>query len=209
MRHAHLDDPPEGPRRARDASARGGAAQPRTGDHPAGRGERGRDEPGDDGGGRHRHRGVRHLSRALPAAGPGAGDGHRGRQRRRAPARPDPPAGRPPPAVSWCSCRPTRRTCPRSRRPSARSRPWSRRPPRAPGQPWTPRPPPHWTQSPQPTSPAGSLTPATAPDKLHENRCETFRTALIERIGAWETPPPLGETFHYYRCWLQTLEQVL
>ena len=31
----------------------------------------------------------------------------------------------------------------RSRRPSARSRRWSRRPPRAPGRPWTPRSPPH------------------------------------------------------------------
>lgn len=38
---------------------------------------------------------------------------------------------------------------------------------------------------------------------------ETFRTALIDRIGAWEAAPPVGETFHYYRCWLQALEQVL
>jgi nitrile hydratase accessory protein len=38
---------------------------------------------------------------------------------------------------------------------------------------------------------------------------ETFRTALIERIGAWEAAPPVGEGFHYYRCWLQALEQVL
>ncbi len=37
---------------------------------------------------------------------------------------------------------------------------------------------------------------------------ETFRTALIERIGAWEAAP-VGEGFHYYRCWLQALEQVL
>jgi nitrile hydratase accessory protein len=38
---------------------------------------------------------------------------------------------------------------------------------------------------------------------------ETFRSALIERIGAWEAAPPVGEGFHYYRCWLQALEQVL
>ena len=38
---------------------------------------------------------------------------------------------------------------------------------------------------------------------------ETFRTALIDRIGAWKAAPPVGETFHYYRCWLQALEQVL
>jgi hypothetical protein len=38
---------------------------------------------------------------------------------------------------------PTRRTCPRSRRRSARSRRWSRPPPGAPGRPWTPRSPPH------------------------------------------------------------------
>jgi nitrile hydratase accessory protein len=38
---------------------------------------------------------------------------------------------------------------------------------------------------------------------------ETFRTALIERISAWEAAPPAGERFSYYRCWLQALEQVL
>ena len=38
---------------------------------------------------------------------------------------------------------------------------------------------------------------------------ETFRTALIERIAAWEADPPPGECFSYYRCWLQALEQVL
>lgn len=38
---------------------------------------------------------------------------------------------------------------------------------------------------------------------------DTFRTALIERIGAWEAAPPAGERFGYYRCWLQALEQVL
>jgi nitrile hydratase accessory protein len=38
---------------------------------------------------------------------------------------------------------------------------------------------------------------------------ETFRTALIERIAAWEAAPPPGECFSYYRCWLQALEQVL
>src|SRR4051794_13911232 len=72
-------------RAARYPGARGGAAQPRAGDHPARRGEPGRDEPGDDGGGRHRHRGVRHLSAALPAAQPGPGGGGRGGQRRRRP----------------------------------------------------------------------------------------------------------------------------
>src|SRR4051794_25935356 len=44
--------------------------------------------------------------------------------------------------------------------------------PRAPGQPWPPRSPPHWSQSLQPTPPAGSLTRDTSPDKLPENRCE-------------------------------------
>jgi nitrile hydratase accessory protein len=38
---------------------------------------------------------------------------------------------------------------------------------------------------------------------------ETFRTALIRRIAAWEAAPPAGECFSYYRCWLQALEQVL
>jgi nitrile hydratase accessory protein len=38
---------------------------------------------------------------------------------------------------------------------------------------------------------------------------ETFRTALIERIAAWGAAPPPGESFTYYRCWLQALEQVL
>jgi nitrile hydratase accessory protein len=33
---------------------------------------------------------------------------------------------------------------------------------------------------------------------------ETFRSALIERIGAAGT-----EGFSYYRCWLQALEQVV
>jgi nitrile hydratase accessory protein len=33
---------------------------------------------------------------------------------------------------------------------------------------------------------------------------ETFRTALIERIGAARS-----DDFRYYRCWLQALEQVL
>jgi nitrile hydratase accessory protein len=33
---------------------------------------------------------------------------------------------------------------------------------------------------------------------------ETFRTALIERIGAAGT-----DGFSYYRCWLQALEQVV
>ena len=36
---------------------------------------------------------------------------------------------------------------------------------------------------------------------------EAFRTALIERIAAWEAAP--GEEFRYYRCWLAALEQVL
>ena len=38
---------------------------------------------------------------------------------------------------------------------------------------------------------------------------ETFRTALMERIAAWEVAPPPGEEFRYYRCWLAALEQVL
>ena len=38
---------------------------------------------------------------------------------------------------------------------------------------------------------------------------ETFRTALIERIAAWEADPPPGEAFRYYRCWLTALEQVV
>ncbi len=38
---------------------------------------------------------------------------------------------------------------------------------------------------------------------------ETFRTALIQRIAAWEAAPPPGEGFSYYRCWLQALEQTL
>jgi nitrile hydratase accessory protein len=38
---------------------------------------------------------------------------------------------------------------------------------------------------------------------------ETFRSALIERIAAWEAAPPPGECFSYYRCWLQALERVL
>jgi transposase len=62
VRHAHLDDPPEGPRAPRPASPRGGAAQPRVGDHADRRAEPDRHATGDDGGRRHRHRGVRHLS---------------------------------------------------------------------------------------------------------------------------------------------------
>ena len=38
---------------------------------------------------------------------------------------------------------------------------------------------------------------------------ETFRTALVERIQAWEAAPPPGEQFRYYRCWLAALEQVV
>ena len=38
---------------------------------------------------------------------------------------------------------------------------------------------------------------------------ESFRTALIERIAAWEADPPAGEEFRYYRCWLQALEDLL
>lgn len=38
---------------------------------------------------------------------------------------------------------------------------------------------------------------------------ETFRAALIERITAWEEAAQPGESFGYYRCWLQALEQVL
>ncbi|HEU0101420.1 MAG TPA: nitrile hydratase accessory protein [Mycobacteriales bacterium] len=38
---------------------------------------------------------------------------------------------------------------------------------------------------------------------------EDFRQALVQRITAWEAAPPAGETWSYYRCWLQALEQVL
>jgi nitrile hydratase accessory protein len=38
---------------------------------------------------------------------------------------------------------------------------------------------------------------------------ETFRTALIERIQAWESSAPPEEEFRYYGCWLAALEQVL
>jgi nitrile hydratase accessory protein len=38
---------------------------------------------------------------------------------------------------------------------------------------------------------------------------DAFRGALIARIAAWETAPPEGECYSYYRCWLQALEQVL
>jgi hypothetical protein len=51
-----------------------------------------------------------------------------------------------------------------------------------PGRPWTPRSPPHCTPSPRPTRPAGSLTPATPPDKLPENRCQ-FSPHAAQRNG--------------------------
>jgi nitrile hydratase accessory protein len=38
---------------------------------------------------------------------------------------------------------------------------------------------------------------------------DAFRDALIARIAAWEADPPAGESYSYYRCWLQALEQVL
>ena len=38
---------------------------------------------------------------------------------------------------------------------------------------------------------------------------DTFRTALIEQIAAWEAAPPPGESYSYYRCWLGALERVL
>ncbi len=38
---------------------------------------------------------------------------------------------------------------------------------------------------------------------------EAFRAALVGRVAAWETDPPPGQTWSYYRCWLQALEQVL
>ena len=38
---------------------------------------------------------------------------------------------------------------------------------------------------------------------------DEFRVALCERITVWEAAPPAGETYSYYRCWLQALEQVL
>lgn len=46
---------------------------------------------------------------------------------------------------------------------------------------------------------------------VHDGRIsyETFRTALIQHIAAWEAASPPGEDFSYYRCWLQALEQVL
>ena len=38
---------------------------------------------------------------------------------------------------------------------------------------------------------------------------DVFRDALIAKIGAWESAPPEGQDYSYYRCWLQALEQVL
>lgn len=38
---------------------------------------------------------------------------------------------------------------------------------------------------------------------------DDFRHALVDRVAAWEAAPPPGETWSYYRCWLQALEQVL
>ena len=38
---------------------------------------------------------------------------------------------------------------------------------------------------------------------------EAFRGELIGRIAAWEADPPEGESYSYYRCWLQALEKVL
>lgn len=38
---------------------------------------------------------------------------------------------------------------------------------------------------------------------------DDFRQALIAAIAAWEADPPAGQTYRYYRCWLQALEQVL
>jgi nitrile hydratase accessory protein len=38
---------------------------------------------------------------------------------------------------------------------------------------------------------------------------DAFRAALVARIAAWEAAPPPGESWSYYRCWLQALEQVL
>jgi nitrile hydratase accessory protein len=38
---------------------------------------------------------------------------------------------------------------------------------------------------------------------------DVFRDALIAKIAAWESAPPAGECYSYYRCWLQALEQVL
>lgn len=38
---------------------------------------------------------------------------------------------------------------------------------------------------------------------------DAFRDALVARIAAREADPPAEETYSYYRCWLQALEQVL
>jgi nitrile hydratase accessory protein len=38
---------------------------------------------------------------------------------------------------------------------------------------------------------------------------DVFRDALITKIAAWESAPPEGHRYSYYRCWLQALEQVL
>jgi nitrile hydratase accessory protein len=38
---------------------------------------------------------------------------------------------------------------------------------------------------------------------------ETFRNALIGRIRRWETDPPEGECWNYYRCWQLALEDCL
>ncbi len=38
---------------------------------------------------------------------------------------------------------------------------------------------------------------------------DDFRDALIARIGAWEASHPEGQTYSYYRCWLEALERVL
>ncbi len=38
---------------------------------------------------------------------------------------------------------------------------------------------------------------------------EDFRQQLMTRIGAWEREHPSGESWSYYRCWLQALEDVI
>jgi nitrile hydratase accessory protein len=38
---------------------------------------------------------------------------------------------------------------------------------------------------------------------------DDFRDALIARIKQWETDPPEGECWSYYRCWQHALEDSL
>ena len=38
---------------------------------------------------------------------------------------------------------------------------------------------------------------------------DEFREALISRIKLWESAPPEGECWSYYRCWQQALEDIV